>query len=170
LKDGGTLEVPEMLLETEWQVIDGSDGDRLLTRIRPGSVRKMSMGYETVRRDFGELKDGTPFRNLREVALLEGSMVVFAMQNNAEADPSSVKALLDAARVGTLTDEQKDELRALLDAPPPAPPEGAPADTSPTDPAQEKTSMEPAAQVALSLRLRLLTLKSPAARRHALRT
>lgn len=131
LKGGGTLEVPEMLLETEWRVIGGEDGNKLFDRMGPGSVRKMSMGYRTIERDFAELADGTPVRNLREVALDEGSLVVFAMQDNAEADPGSIKALLDAARDGTLTDEQKQELRALLEAPPPAPADEPPADDAP---------------------------------------
>jgi HK97 family phage prohead protease len=164
LKDGGVLEVPEMLLETEWQVIDGADGDRILDRLRPGSVRKMSMGYETYRRDMAELADGTPVRNLREVGLKEGSLVVFAMQNNAEADPASVKALLDAAREGALTDEEKAELRALLDPPPPAPAKEPPADDAPK-------GLAPDAQAALTQRLQAIKLNRLVARgrgRHAL--
>lgn len=144
------LRVPEMLLWTKWQVIDGVDGDRVLDRLRPGSVRKMSMGYETVRSDEDELEDGDKVRNLREVRIMEGSLVVFPMNPAAAVDLTSVKALLDAARAGTLTDEQKTELRALLDPPPadPAPELPGPAHYEQAD--------------ALKLRIRLLGLRRSA--------
>lgn len=90
---GAALEVPEMFLETEWQVIDGPDGDRILDRLRPGSVRKMSMGYAAAHEDV-ELKSG-PARILREVRVGEGSLVVFPMNPSADVDTSSVKALLE---------------------------------------------------------------------------
>jgi hypothetical protein len=147
-KDGGTLDVGEMLFDTEWQVIDGADGERLLDRLRPGSVRKMSMGYETLQGDEVELKDYGRARNLREVLVTEGSLVVFPMQPNADVNLATVKSLLDALRDGTLTEEMEAELRelapeaknrirALLDAAPPADSDSAdaPADgLAPDDP------------------------------------
>lgn len=123
-EDGGTLEVPEMLLNTKWQVIDGPDGDRVRDRMRPGSVRKMSMGYMPFQKDYVNLKGYGKARNLREVSLEEGSLVVFAMQNNAEVDRTTVKSLTrwteldDEERreiLDGLTAAQRAELRALLE-------------------------------------------------------
>jgi phage I-like protein len=44
------------------------------------------------------------------------SPVIFPMNPGAVINATSVKALMDAARRGDWTDEQKAELRALLDA------------------------------------------------------
>jgi HK97 family phage prohead protease len=151
--DGGVHEVPEMMLDTQWQVIDGIDGERLLDRLRSKAVRKMSMGYQDKRSDYTNLKDYGKTRNLREVALGEGSLVLSPMNPTADVNLASVKSLLDAAREGTLTDEQKDELRALL-RDPSAPAEQPPADTpkglAPNDPAR----------IALDAQLRALKLRS----------
>lgn len=150
--DGGIHEVPEMMLDTQWKVIDGPDGERLLDRLRSGAVRKMSMGYQDVRSDHTNLKQYGKTRNLREVALGEGSLVLNPMNPTADVNLASVKSLLDAARDGSLTDEQKDELRALL-SDPSAPPVEAPADTpkglAPDDPAR----------LALEAQLRALKLR-----------
>jgi hypothetical protein len=112
-KGGGKLKVPEMLLSANWQVIDGPDGDRVLDRLRPGSVRKMSMGYERLEADEIELVEG-PARNLRKVYVHEGSLVVFAMQPNALIDRGSVKMvqLLEKDPEELSEDERKD-LRRL---------------------------------------------------------
>jgi HK97 family phage prohead protease len=142
IEDGGTLVVPEMLLDTKWQVIDGTDGDRLLDRLRPGSVRKMSMGYDAQREDFVQLKGYGKVRNLRELKLGEGSLVVFPMNHNADVQTESVKSLIDALRgadLRTLSDNDRKQLRALLDAPPAPddevdPPADAPKGLAPDDP------------------------------------
>ena len=96
LEGGKTLKVDEMFFRTKWQIIDGPDGDRVLDRLRPGSVRKMSMGYKSVRADFAALKEGGRVRNLREVGLKEGSLVVFPMNPNADVDRQTVKAEIEA--------------------------------------------------------------------------
>jgi HK97 family phage prohead protease len=146
--DGGMHEVPEMVLNTKWQVIDGIDGERLLDRMRPGSVRKMSMGYEPKRSDYVHLKEYGRARNLREVAITEGSLVVFPMNTAANVNTASVKSLFDALRAGTLSDEDsaallalpdeaKAALRALLDAAPAPvdePPAGTPKGLAPDAP------------------------------------
>ena len=112
--DGKTLVVPEMELASEWQVIDGIDGDRLMDRLRPGSLRKMSMGYDPLEFDFVDLQGEGKARNLREVQLGEGSLVVFAMNDRAEVDLSSVKAL-HALRTSIVRDNADiDELETLL--------------------------------------------------------
>jgi hypothetical protein len=91
LARGGSLKVPEMFFETEWQVIDGPDGDRVLDRLRPGSVRKMSMGYVPLEEENVELVAG-PARILRVVGLAEGSLVIFAMNPAAQVVAGSMKA------------------------------------------------------------------------------
>jgi HK97 family phage prohead protease len=111
--DGKTLAVPEMLLNVEWQVIDGVDGERLMDRMRPGSVRKMSMGYEVGAFDFVDLADEGKVRNLREVFVGEGSLVVFPMNDNAEVRRDSIKALADL-RHAIVNGGGVDELEALL--------------------------------------------------------
>lgn len=114
LEGGKTLKVDEMVFDTSWQIIDGPDGDRVLDRLRPGSVRKMSMGYRSIAEDFGQLKEGGRVRNLREVQLREGSLVIFPMNPNADVDRATVKleveALLEKA---DLTDEERSELADL---------------------------------------------------------
>jgi HK97 family phage prohead protease len=161
-KDGGTLEVPEMLLNTEWQMIDGPDGDRILDRLRPSSVRKMSMGYVTWKDEPVELKTVGRARILREVALREGSLVVFPMQDNADINTASVKGLFDALRDGTLTEEQeaeiktlpldlKERFRALLEDPAP------PVEGTPEAKGLAPEQMDALDQRILALKLRRLT-------------
>lgn len=151
-EDGGFHEVPEMMLNTKWQVIDGVDGERLMDRMRPGSVRKMSMGYEDFRSDFTSLKEYGKVRNLREVGIREGSLVVFPMNPTADVNTASVKSLLDAARAGTLSDEEKEELRALLAASP------APADERLVDTPKGLAPDDPV-RIERAARLRALKLR-----------
>lgn len=96
LEDDEILAVPEMKLWTRWKVIEGEDGDRVLNRLRPGSARNMSMGYRPVKFDFANLASGERLRNLREVKLKEGSLVVFGMNPEASVDLSTVKTFLDS--------------------------------------------------------------------------
>lgn len=110
-------------LWTKWEVIDGPDGDRVLARIRPQSngrapVSKMSIGYEPMKFDF-EQSDQARFgriRNLREVSLKEGSLVLFPMAPGARIDTATVKSFLDDANATDPKDvnaETKAELRRL---------------------------------------------------------
>ena len=167
---GNALEVPEMMLDAEWQIIDGADGERVLDRLRVGSIRKMSMGYESFREEFTELKSFGKTRLLREVGLGEGSLVVFPMNNAADIDLASVKGLLDALRDGTLTEDDeavirrwpveiKKRFRALLDEDAPATePEPAP------EPKVKRESAELAPddpqRIALEERARAILLRS----------
>lgn len=112
---GDPFEVPEMLLNTQWKIIDGPDGDRLLDRLRSTSVRKMSMGYLPIRSEEVRLKAGLT-RVLREVKLKEGSVVVFPMNDNADIDTDSVKAgVQHALSFIKQAGLSPVELRALLD-------------------------------------------------------
>lgn len=114
LEDGEKLVVPEMNLRTKWSVIDGADGDRVLDRLRPGSVRKMSMGYRPKEWDQQTLATGGTVRNLREVALREGSLVVFGMNPEAEVDLGTVKTFLTKFRK-ELSDSEREELLRVHD-------------------------------------------------------
>lgn len=114
LEDDEKLSVPEMLLRTKWDVIDGADGDRVLDRLRPGSVRKMSMGYRTIESDNQTLKNGETLRNLREVALREGSLVVFGMNPEAEVDLGTVKGFLEQFK-NELSQAERGELARVYE-------------------------------------------------------
>jgi hypothetical protein len=104
--------------------------------------------------DGAETSDGleTEF----EMKLREVSLVVFPMNEGARVDPSSVKSLLDAAKAGQLTDQQKAELLAYLQpaaatpAAPEAPAPDAPKGLAPDDPKR----------IALSDRFRDIKLRS----------
>lgn len=138
-------------LWTKWEVIPGPDGDRILDRIRPGSngrspLGKMSIGYEPMKFDF-EQNDAARFgrlRNLREVSLKEGSLVIFPMAPGARLDSTTVKSFLDDANnvdPTELSDDTKADLRRLasrigklLDPSKSAPPNPAPP-AKPTAPA-----------------------------------
>lgn len=93
-------EVEKKGLWTKWSVIPGNDGDEALNRLRHGSLRGMSMGYKSVREEFEKVQpdEGHEYvrRHLHEVKLIEGSLVIFGMNEDALVDPSSVKSMLEA--------------------------------------------------------------------------
>lgn len=109
-------------LWTKWEVINGSDGDAMLERLRPSArtgraaVSKMSIGYEPLKFDM-EASDNARFgmvRNLRAVSLKEVSLVLFPMAPGARINVQSVKSFADC--VGELKGlgvdgELKKELR-----------------------------------------------------------
>lgn len=113
-------------LDTDWEVIDGPDGDATLARLRPSKrtgkaiVGSMSIGYTPVKFDF-EASDEARFgqvRHLREVKLHEVSLVLFPMAPAALVDLASVKTLLvkkafDAPQLAALQQFSSD-LDALL--------------------------------------------------------
>lgn len=111
LEGGDQLRVPEMKLRTRWKVIEGDDGGRVLDRLRPGSVRNMSMGYRPINFEFATLESGERLRILKEVKLREGSLVVFGMNPEAQVDLSSVKGLL--ASLAEMQDPSPSELADL---------------------------------------------------------
>lgn len=120
-------------LQTDWKVIPGPDGDRVLDRLEAGVVDSMSIGYVAKAFDFSESeKEEGPFdliRNLRKVELREVSLVLFPMQPNALIDLGAAKAAV--AGRGLDADERSrlasihDELGRLLSAEPAGPPSGA---------------------------------------------
>lgn len=141
-------------LYTKWQVIDGPDGDRVFARLKPGSVRKMSMGYTPQKWDFEqeELEDGRQQRNLRKVKVDEGSLVVFAMNDSSEV--TRVKALLRMSiDPKTLTEKQRVELKQLHEQ------ISALLTEQKADPDKPEPAVRVAPEVQLALQQRILGLK-----------
>lgn len=143
-------EEDERGLKTLWQVTDGIDGERVMDRLRSGTVRKTSIGYvpiqtknDTIQRDGRDVK----VRRLLEIKWEETSLVIFPM--NPAADVTAVKCfsdLADALRTGDLTPDQKRELRALLAEEEAPSPDGASSSAAlaPDDPV--RLAMEEAAR------------------------
>lgn len=147
-------------LETKWEVIDGPDGDEILRRLKGGYVDGLSIGYRAIKTEEpseDEQRAGV-WRHLKEVELKEVSVVIWGMNPDAVVDTDTVKALMDAAREGTLTDEQKKELRALLGAPPAG-----------DDPAPESKGLAPDDPKRLAVETRLRSLRTSNLRRLATR-
>lgn len=111
-------ETEEGLL-TKWEVVPGDDGDKYLTRIEGTFINGMSIGYETVQAEIESVTvDGVTeyIRHLKELKLIEVSLVIWGMNPDALIDTSSVKALLNAERAGdaTLTPEQREQVIETL--------------------------------------------------------
>ena len=108
-------------LETTWQVVEGVDGDEVMTRLKGGFINGLSIGYEVVQADDEQktVNGVTEYvRHLRELKLYEVSLVIWGMNENALIDTSSVKARLNAARNGDipLSDEERVKLADGLKA------------------------------------------------------
>lgn len=148
-------------LETEWEVIDGADGDEAMRRLKGGFITGLSIGYSAVKWET-ERPEGAEeweaVRVLKEVKLFEVSLVIWPMNEGARVDPDSLKSLTEALREGRLSEEQKAEIRALLSesAPPEKPEEGK--GTPAGDGAAHYEHVD-----ALKMRLRLLKLRRAAA-------
>ncbi len=119
-------------LHTEWQVIGGPDGDRIMDRLEAGIIDSMSIGYQPKQFEFAEGDDDGPFsivRHLKKVELREVSLVLFPMQPNALIDLATVKAAAAARTLGagerSTLQSIHDELGRLLAAEPE--PVGSPA-------------------------------------------
>jgi HK97 family phage prohead protease len=115
-------ETDEGLVATFALVPDDPDADAAYKRVKGGFVTGLSIGYQAVRWEYVQKDNSTNswdrIRHLHEVKLREVSLVVFPMNEDARiASAKSVEAITAALRAGTLTDDQKSELRALLAAP-----------------------------------------------------
>lgn len=141
-------------LEAEFEMRDTEKAMEALKAVEDGFISGLSIGYEPIEFKYEKPEGGSLFdtiRHLTEVKLREVSLVVFPMNEGARVDPSSVKSLLDAAKAGQLTDDQKAELLALLSAAPtPAKAPEAPKGLAPNDPAR----------LAMQAKLRGLKLRS----------
>ena len=104
-------------LWTRYQVIDGPDGDEVLRRIEGGYVTGLSIGFRPVKVEEPsdeERKRGI-WRHIKEVQLLEVSVVIWPANDGARIDIDSVKSLLAAMKDRDLTDDDMAELKALRD-------------------------------------------------------
>jgi HK97 family phage prohead protease len=113
-------------LWTQWEIVEGEDGDKTLIRLRPSKrtgravVGKMSIGYEPVKWEM-EQPEGTSsywdqVRHLNEVNLKEVSLVLFPMNPGASIDATTVKHFLrDANAIDpkSVDGMMKHELRRL---------------------------------------------------------
>jgi hypothetical protein len=121
-------------LEATFSVIEGPDGDEVYRRVKGGYVDALSIGYQAmeVRTPNDEEQRRGIWRFLKEVKLLEVSVVVFPMNEDARIDLSTVKSLLATAAQRPLDPAELEELqdvetqlRALL-APAPGKQQPAP--------------------------------------------
>src|SRR5690554_5309181 len=104
-------------LWTRYQVIDGPDGDEVLHRIEGGYVTGLSIGFRPVKVEEpsdDERKRGI-WRHIKEVQLLEISVVIWPANEGARIDTDSVKSLIAALKDRDLTDNDRAELKALRD-------------------------------------------------------
>jgi HK97 family phage prohead protease len=107
-------------LWTRWEILDSDDGREVYKRIKGGFVDGLSIGYRVI----GEPEVQNGVRHIREVALEEVSVVIWPMNQGARIQ--AVKAATEH-----LNDEEKNELRALLE-----PPKEEPQGLAPDDPAR----------------------------------
>lgn len=100
-------------LETSWEMLPGGKADEAILRLDARVIDGLSIGYRAVKYDWEET-DAARFgriRHLREVELLEVSLVLWPMNEGARVDLDSVKALL--LKGGNLSEGQRAELEQL---------------------------------------------------------
>lgn len=150
-------------LEATFEFVpDDTRSDAAYRRAKGGFVSGLSIGYEAVRWEYTQKEGGDSWdriRHLKEVRLLEVSLVVMPMNDDARvASVKQFAALETAIKAGTLSPDQLQQLRALLDAPPAGTPEG----DSPAPDAKGLAPDDPK-RLALDETLRAITLRSLAA-------
>jgi HK97 family phage prohead protease len=143
-------------LEAEFEIIEGPDGDEVMRRVKGGYIDSLSIGYEAVKWEM-EKPDGAEswesVRHLKEIKLYEVSVVIWPMNPGAVIDADSLKSLL---REGRLSNDEKKQLRALLEASgTDSPDEGTPAPDAPKGLAPDDPK-----RLALEAELRAITLRS----------
>ena len=138
------------------------DADAAWKRIKGRYVEGLSIGYRAIKYDYEQPEGTTSYwdqiRNLYEIELRHVGVVIWGMNAEALLDAESIKSLTAALREGRLTDEQKIELRALLDGRPPAPAPAPPAADTPKGLAPEDPR-----RLAMAAALRDLTIRGLAA-------
>jgi len=108
-------------LETQFQMVpDDPDAASALRRIKGGFLTDLSIAYKAVK---SEREKGTGKRHITELKWGGVGLVRGGMNPHAQADPMSVKALVEQLQAGTVDDETKallqampDELKAVLRA------------------------------------------------------
>lgn len=115
-------------LETKFEFVpDDDEAAKAFRRVKGGYITGLSIGYAPIRWDYERVEGGEEWqriRHLHEVKLVEVSLVIWGMNEDALIDTASVKSLL-ARTLPSMDDQAKADLRALLE--PPAPPAPAPA-------------------------------------------
>lgn len=158
-------ETDDGLLATFEFIPDDPKADAVYRRVKGGYVTGLSIGYIPKEWSFLQKDGGAEWertRVLTEVQLLEVSVVDDPMNDDARIDDvKSLDALARALRDGTLTDEQKSRLRALLDAPP----AGTPDDSAAPAPEAKGLAPDDPARIATEALLRDVTLRSLATAR-----
>src|SRR5258707_5179088 len=85
---GGIFEANEdrrgLYIKTQYN-LDIQLGRELYSSFKMGTMKKQSMGYRAIQVDWVK-EDGRSIRNLLEVAVMEGSAVVFPMNDLAQGD------------------------------------------------------------------------------------
>jgi HK97 family phage prohead protease len=85
---GGIFEANEdrkgLYIKTQYN-LDIQLGRELYSSFKMGTMKKQSMGYKTIQADWVK-EEGRSIRNLLEVAVMEGSAVVFPMNDLAQVD------------------------------------------------------------------------------------
>src|SRR5229473_2488019 len=88
LPPGGIFEANEdrkgLYTKTQFN-LDIQMGRELYASFKMGTMKKQSMGYKAIQVDWVK-EDGKSIRNLLEVAVMEGSAVVFPMNDLAQVD------------------------------------------------------------------------------------
>ncbi len=88
LPPGGIFEANEdrrgLYIKTQFN-LDIQMGRELYSSFKMGTMKKQSMGYKAIQVDWVE-EEGKSIRNLLEVAVMEGSAVVFPMNDLAQVD------------------------------------------------------------------------------------
>ena len=103
-------------LDATFEVIDGPDGDEVFRRVKGGYVDGLSIGYSAVQVRYPETAEEQAtgvYRFLKEVKLIEVSVVLWPMNPEARIDTATAKALLMAAKDKDLTEDDRAELKSL---------------------------------------------------------
>ena len=96
---------------------DDPHAEAVYRRVKAGLVNGLSIGYETVNAITPSDEDRRKgiWRYLKELKLLENSVVVFPMNTDARIDAGSVKSFLASLRADVLRDVDREELKSLQD-------------------------------------------------------
>lgn len=122
---------------------DDPTADAIYRRVKQGLLNGLSIGYETIesRAPSEEQRKAGAYRLLKEVKLLEVSVVAFPMNIDARINGDSVKSFLAGLNRDSLTDatreelgKMRDEISALLEAAPEEEPSAPPAELAPESP------------------------------------
>ena len=139
-------------LDTTFAVIDGPDGDEVYRRVKGGYVDGLSIGYQAIetRMPNEEEQRGGIWRFVKELKLLEVSVVIWPMNADARVDAASVKQMMDSLAGAPLAvlEEAAQEVRALIAA---SEPKASPV---------VGLALEDPRIVALEERMRILKLRS----------